>query len=146
MAIRYPPPPPKSLYTPTDFCNQRSSTLVTIYSNHLLFDALLSTVPRLIILFATASFAGRLCTDFENQVDFSEAQCRAGVWGIQTVLGILVVAVTGVQWWCAVKVRRYARGLEAVRGDEEVGVGVGYDKEKRVRFAEEVDGGKKDVW
>jgi len=125
---------------------KRSSTLVAIFSNHLLLDALLSTVPRLIILFAIASFADTLCTDFENQVDFSKAQCLAGVWGIQAVVGILVVAVTGVQWWCAVKVRRYARGLEAMREDEEVGFGVGHDDtEKRVGLAEEVDRGKKDV-
>jgi len=105
--------------------HQRSPTLVQIFTHHLLFDAILSTIPRVLLIPAVASIPGTLCAEIEYQRSqlsprdaralfgfWTADRCRAGLWGVQAVVALLVLAMTGVQWWCAWRVRRYARGLE----------------------------------
>lgn len=146
---------------------KRSPSLVTIFSHHLLFDALISTIPRILLIPAVASLPGTLCAGVEYQHtmfsprDAEQAlgvwtaeRCRAALWVLQIVVGLVFVAMTGMQWWCALRVRGYAwyleatsvRGVEtmkrrrvvrfvdeeAVRGNEKVG-------ERRVRFADELE-------
>ncbi|KAF2497944.1 hypothetical protein BU16DRAFT_330077 [Lophium mytilinum] len=143
---------------------KRSPALTTIFSHHLLLDALISTLPRLLLLPAFAALPRTLCAGIEYQrtilsprdadelLGFWTAErCRAGLWALQIIIGLVVVAMTGVQWWCALRVRGYAKYLEVegVRkgGKRRVRFAGDEDEEKgsvgrRVRFADEVEGEK----
>ncbi|KAF2803449.1 uncharacterized protein BDZ99DRAFT_575954 [Mytilinidion resinicola] len=136
---------------------KRSPSLTTIFSHHLLLDALISTIPRL-LLPAFASLPRTLCAgieyqrtilpprDAEQMLGFWTAErCRASLWVLQIVIGLVVVAMTGVQWWCALRVRGYAKFLE-FEGGRKSGKGRvrSVDEEKgragrRVRFVDEVE-------
>jgi len=153
---------------------KRSPSLVTIFSHHLLFDALVSTIPRLLLIPAVASVPGTLCAGIEYQRtmfsprDAEQAlgiwtaeRCRAGLWAMQIVVGLVFVAMTGVQWWCALRVRGYAWYLdatsvhgaekmkrkrvirfvdeEAVKGNEKIVERSDKTVERRVRFADELE-------
>lgn len=126
---------------------KRSPTLVTIFTHHLLIDAILSTIPRVLLIPAIASIPGTLCAEVEYQRSqlsprdaralfgfWTADRCRVGLWAAQAVVALLVLAVTAVQWWCAWRVREYARWLEEGdrrerEGDVEKG-GWGEEKEK----------------
>lgn len=128
---------------------KRSPTLVTIFTHHLLIDAILSTIPRVLLIPAIASIPGTLCAEVEYQRSqlsprdaralfgfWTADRCRAGLWAAQAVVALLALAMTAVQWWCAWRVRGYARWLEERdrrerEGDvEKRGWGEGEEKEK----------------
>ena len=128
---------------------QRSPTLVTIFTHHLLIDAILSTIPRVLLIPAIASIPGTLCAEVEYQRSqlsprdaralfgfWTADRCRAGLWAAQAVVALLALAMTAVQWWCAWRVRGYARWLE--EGDRREREG---DVEKR-GWGEEKDKGE----
>ena len=125
---------------PANLPLQRSPTLVTIFTHHLLIDAILSTIPRVLLIPAIASIPGMLCAEVEYQRSqlsprdaralfgfWTADRCRAGLWAVQAVVALLALAMTAVQWWCAWRVRGYARWLE--EGDRREREG---DVEKRV--------------
>ncbi|OCK83533.1 hypothetical protein K432DRAFT_379393 [Lepidopterella palustris CBS 459.81] len=115
---------------------KRSSTLVTIFTHHLFFDALVSTLPRVLLIPALASIPEAICAEVEYQraiLSPQDAQhmfgfwtagkCRAGLWALQGLVALTAVAMTGVQWWCAWRVREYARTLD----EESLGLTNGMD-------------------
>ena len=94
----------------------------------------------MLLIPAIASIPGMLCAEVEYQRSqlsprdaralfgfWTADRCRAGLWAVQAVVALLALAMTAVQWWCAWRVRGYARWLE--ERDRREGEG---DVEKRV--------------
>ena len=133
---------------------QRSSTLVTIFTHHLLIDAIVSTIPRVLLIPAIASIPGTLCAEVEYQRSqlsprdaralfgfWTADRCRAGLWAVQAAVALLVLAMTTVQWWCAWRVRGYAWWLE--EGDRREREG---DVERRGQGEGEKEKGRDEKW
>ncbi|KAF2144085.1 uncharacterized protein K452DRAFT_296334 [Aplosporella prunicola CBS 121167] len=125
---------------------RRSATLVSIFANHLLLDAVLTTIPRIILLTFLSTLPSTLCgpNDFPNLFHppttpslpsaaggASALEPRDGPGGhwsrdrcfvlMNTLLGVvacLAVASGVAQWWCALRVRDFARFLA---GREQLG-------------------------
>lgn len=122
---------------------QRHPTLVQIFSNHLLVDAVLTTLPRLVLIYLSTSLPPTIChpspawlafypsndeispsspEEWERMARWStraEHTCQVVVWTLQVIVGVLVVCETMMQWWVALRVREYARELSR-REDEKI--------------------------
>ncbi|KAJ9667056.1 hypothetical protein H2201_002891 [Coniosporium apollinis] len=123
---------------------RRNSALVTIFANYLLVDAVVSTVPRLLILALLAELPGSFCRELEFGLpDAGERmflgpdiggdgtlgrevgrgleewlvegwdirRCAMAMGVVQLVVGAVLVGTVIAQWWCALRVRRYAADL-----------------------------------
>lgn len=123
-------------------CPQHSSTLITIFSNHLLIDTVLSLVPRLGLMYFFSDLVHSSCpepfTSSHNEgfiathkamvtrYDFEEVtspfvenvvrqhQCETSLLaGSGLFMGIVLVLAIG-QWHLGSSIRRYAQHLESV--------------------------------
>ncbi|GAB7354512.1 hypothetical protein MBLNU459_g4980t2 [Dothideomycetes sp. NU459] len=126
---------------------KRSPTLLTIFSNHLLIDTVLSLVPKIGLLYLFSDLTKDLCftplsttfwlpsetsslhgpgrvIELSGQLSKSHQNCEIGLVCAQVVLLFILVLWTGAQWGLGLGIRRYALKLEmaelrAMPGDAE---------------------------
>ncbi|KAF2763456.1 hypothetical protein EJ05DRAFT_496280 [Pseudovirgaria hyperparasitica] len=101
-------------------------SLLLIFANHLLLDALLCTVPRFLLLGLFAGLPRSLCHGVVAvdgaAVDGAgissiaggagQQQCRVVMWALAGVGVVLLVGWTALQWVCAWRVRAFAVACE----------------------------------
>ncbi|KAL1305785.1 hypothetical protein AAFC00_003950 [Neodothiora populina] len=133
----------------------RSSTLLTIFSNHLLIDTVLSLVPKIGVLFLFHDLTSDLCLTqisasfwlpseesslhgpgvaTPNNEQWMETMkmrhnCELGISVARMILLAMLVLWTTAQWGLGLYIRRYAVRLE-VRGRNVEGASCGHDVEK----------------
>lgn len=130
---------------------QQSQSLVDIFANHVLLDAILMTIPRVIFCAFLTSLPGTLCepSDFPNPfrppTSPSLPAARSNKSGpspdrcfviMNTLMGVaafLAVASGVAQWSVALRVREYARSLKESRHN-------GHDVEKSGAGLKEAQG------
>lgn len=121
---------------------RRNPTLINLFASHLLLDALLYFIPRLLLLKLSVSLPTLFCTSSPpgSLEDLREAavyrihngetiaerawnrvykpqwlegeSCRAWTWGLEVVFLSLMLIIMGAQVWCALRLRRYAQWIE----------------------------------
>ncbi|TID14603.1 hypothetical protein E2P81_ATG08553 [Venturia nashicola] len=120
---------------------QRNATLINLFASHLLLDATLYFIPRVLLLNISFQLPSALCTtsppiphkDVHDDAAYrvrndtftgrawstvSKAQwivgesCSTWTWGIELLFLILMMVVMGSQVWLALRVRRYALWLD----------------------------------
>lgn len=114
---------------------KRSSTLLTIFSNHLLIDTVLSLVPKIGLIYLFHDLTKDLCftslnTSFWLPSDSSRLHgpgrviplydqsmkarehCQVGLLCAQVALLVILVMWTAAQWGLGLGIRRYALKLE----------------------------------
>ncbi|KAK0654084.1 hypothetical protein DIS24_g5442 [Lasiodiplodia hormozganensis] len=111
---------------------KQSQTLVDIFANHVLLDAILMTVPRVIFCAFLTSLPGTLCepSDFPNPFRpptspslpsashnakraTSPDRCFVVMNTVMGAAAFLAVASGVAQWSVALRVREYAKSLSA---------------------------------
>ncbi|GME26761.1 hypothetical protein GTA08_BOTSDO00909 [Neofusicoccum parvum] len=129
---------------------KQSQTYVDIFANHVLLDAILMTVPRVIFCAFLTSLPGTLCeaSDFPNPFrpptspslpsngtskrTSSPDRCFVVMNTVMGAAVFLAVASGVAQWSIALRVREYARSLK-IRGES------GNDVEKSSAKPKEVE-------
>lgn len=116
----------------TNASPQQSQILVDIFANHVLLDAILMTVPRVIFCAFLTSLPGTLCepSDFPNPFRpptspslpsashnakraTSPDRCFVVMNTVMGAAAFLAVASGAAQWSVALRVREYAKSLSA---------------------------------
>ncbi|KAF2456301.1 hypothetical protein BDY21DRAFT_346746 [Lineolata rhizophorae] len=107
---------------------RRSASLLAIFANHLLLDALLSSIPRLLLLPFLTALPAALCDYRDAETGLrggaGEDKCARVLGWVQAVVVGFVVAVTVAQSWAAIQVKGYAEWL----GNGEEGQEIGKEK------------------
>lgn len=120
---------------------QRNATLINLFASHLLLDAILYFIPRVLLLNISFQLPSALCTtsppiphkDIRDDAAYrvrndtfadrawstvSKTQwivgesCSTWTWGIELLFLIAMMVVMGGQVWLALRVRRYALWLD----------------------------------
>jgi len=120
---------------------QRNATLINLFASHLLLDAVLYFIPRVLLLNISFQLPSALCTtsppiphkDIRDDTAYrvrndtfadrawstvSKTQwivsesCSTWTWGIELLFLIALMVVMGGQVWLALRVRRYALWLD----------------------------------
>ncbi|KAE9963425.1 hypothetical protein EG328_011415 [Venturia inaequalis] len=120
---------------------QRNATLINLFASHLLLDAILYFIPRVLLLNISFQLPSALCTtsppvpqqsirhdaayDTQNDTVADRAwntvsktqwivgeSCSTWTWGIELLFLILMMVVMGSQVLLALRVRRYALWLD----------------------------------
>jgi len=126
------PDPVRSI---TNTIVQGSQSLTHIFANHLTFDALISTFPRLILIALIPTFGANICDTARDlatrapleQVNMAEPEfwkklelaeelqsirCASFLTAAQIGLVVVFSGMSVMQWWCAVRVREYSGMLD----------------------------------
>ncbi|QDS75086.1 hypothetical protein FKW77_006932 [Venturia effusa] len=120
---------------------QRNATLINLFASHLLLDAVLYFIPRVLLLNTSFQLPSAVCTtaapaahiDIRDDIVYrvgkdtfadrawatvSKSQwitgesCSSWTWGIELVFLVAMMVVMSGQVWLALRVRRYALWLD----------------------------------
>ncbi|KAI9691594.1 MAG: hypothetical protein M1822_007665 [Bathelium mastoideum] len=112
---------------------KRNATFVTVYANHLLLDAMLCTVPRVLLMVFLSGMRQGFCEehvgtwlqlsdnvairpgvtleDVRLQNKTEQQRCMRVLWGIQAAVAVAAVVTTTAQWMLAMRIRTYGKRL-----------------------------------
>jgi hypothetical protein len=122
----------KMAYIHRDHANmqpQRNHALLSLFASHLLLDSILYLIPRIILLNFTVSIPALLCSPpapstrnddvyrvHQNprmaQRFLASKRCKTMSWALECCVVSGSLLLMGLQFWLALKIRRYAQYLE----------------------------------
>ncbi|KAF2232658.1 hypothetical protein EV356DRAFT_534386 [Viridothelium virens] len=112
---------------------KRNSALITVFANHLLLDAILCMIPRVVVMIFLSRIWEGFCVDRASvwfpseqsgandrdatleqmrvQYGAEQQRCMKVLWGVQAAVTVAAVVTTTAQWSLAMRIRLYAKSL-----------------------------------